>query len=163
MLKQIQTSILAQLAPVRDLLHPDEGLARDLPDHASKMTQEDAGNIVVFIKGGDIRQVQVEVNVLLPNRIKSSTGCFPVVEQTWGLLHTFLPDSAAGVLTNMSWELMTQDTRWLAKFNYTAAISPYVFEFPDPDDKPDIEEIVTTPIVPSSLSLSVTDSTAATF
>jgi hypothetical protein len=55
----------------------------------------------------------------------------------------------------MSWELMNQDTRWLAKSNYTVAISPYVFEFPDPDDKLGIEEIVITPI---ASSFSVSDS-----
>jgi hypothetical protein len=88
----------------------------------------------VFIKNGEIRQVQIEVNVLLPSRVKSSTECFPVVEQVWGLLHLFRPENAAGVLANMAWELTTQDTRWFAKFNYTVAISPYVFEFPDPDD-----------------------------
>lgn len=149
MLKQIETSILAQLAPVRDLLHPDGVLARGLPDDVSKMTQEDAGNVEVIIKGGNTRQVQIEVNVLLPSCVKSSTACFPVVEKVWGLLHTFLPDSAAGVLTNMSWELIAQDTRWLAKFNYTVAISPYVFEFPDPDDAVrDIEEAAVMPITP---------------
>lgn len=149
MLKQIETSILTRLSPVRDLLHPNEGLGKGLSNNASKMTQEDAGDIVVFIKSGNIREVQIEVNVLLPSRVKSSTECFPVVEKIWGLLHTFLPDSAAGVLANMSWELMTQNRRWLAKFNYTAAISPYVFELPDPDDTlPGFHESVMTPITP---------------
>lgn len=153
MLKQIQRSILTQLAPVRDLLHPDEELTRNLPDDTSKMTQEDAGDVVVFIKAGDIREVQIEVNVLLPSHVKSSSECFPVVEQVWGLLHTFLPDSAAGVLANMSWELTTQDTRWLAKFNYTAAISPYVFEFPDTDDTlPSIDSIASPIVFSSALS-----------
>ena len=97
MLKQIETSILTRLAPVKDLL---------------RITQENAGDLAVFIKGGNIREVQIEVNVLLPNHhVKSSTDCFPVVEKVWGLLHTFLPDSATGVLANMNWELMTQDTR----------------------------------------------------
>lgn len=142
MLKQIETSILAQLAPVRDLL-------RGLLGNASQMTQEDAGSVAVSIKGGNIREVQIEVKVLLPSHVKSSTACFPVVEKVWGLLHLFLPDSAAGVLANMDWELMTQDTRWLAKFNYTATISPYVFEFPDPDDTlSGLDEIVMTPIAP---------------
>lgn len=142
MLKQIETSILARLVPVQDLF-------RGLPDDASRTTQEDAGDVVVFIKSGNIREVQIEVNVLLPSRVKTSTDCFPVVEKVWGLLHTFLPDSAAGVLANMSWELMTQDTRWLAKFNYTVAISPYVFEFPDADDTlPGLEKIVMRPINP---------------
>lgn len=151
MLRQIETSILARLAPVRELLLFDGDLVQRSPDSASKMTQEDVGDIVVFIKGGNIREVQIEVNVLLPSRVQSSTGCFPVVERVWGLLHTFLPDSAAGVLANMSWELMTKDTRWLAKINYTAAISPYVFEFPDPDDTlPSLDEIVMSPITPSA-------------
>lgn len=133
MLKQIETSILARLAPVRDLLRPDNAL---------KMTQEDAGDIAVSIKRGNIREVQIEIDVLLPSRVNLSTDCFPVVEQVWGLLHTFLPDSAAGVLANMSWELITQDTRWLAKFNYTVAVSPYVFEFPDADGNlPSIDPI----------------------
>lgn len=160
MLRQIETSILARLAPVRELLRPDGVLVRGLPDDASRMTQEDAGDVVVFIKGGNIREVQIEVNVLLPSRVKSSTGCFPVVEQVWGLLHTFLPTDAAGVLTNMTWELMTQDTRWLVKVNYTAAISPYVFEFPDPDDTlPGIDEIIMSPIAPPAPSFSVALST----
>jgi hypothetical protein len=149
MLKQIETSILAQLAPVRELLRLDGILVRGLPNNTSRMTQEDTGEVVVFIKGGNIREVQIEVKVLLPSRIKSSTECFPVVEQVWGLLHLFRPENAAGVLANMVWELLTQDTRLLAKFNYTAAISPYVFEFPDPDDTlPSFEEIVISPIVP---------------
>lgn len=143
MLKQIETSILARLAPVRDLIRPDLRLLCWLPDEAYQMKQEDAGDVVVFIKGGNIREVQIEVNVLLPSHIQSSTACFPVVEQVWGLLHTFLPNSAAGVLANMSWELTIQDARWIAKFNYTVAISPYVFEFPDSDDTlSGIEEIV---------------------
>lgn len=158
MLKQIETSILARLAPVRELLRPDGVLVRGLPDDASRMMQEEAGDVVVFIKGGNIREVQIEVNVLLPSRVKSSTGCFPVVEQVWGLLHTFLPDSAAGVLANMNWELKTQDTRWLVQITYTAAISPYVFEFPD-DTLPGIDEIVMTPIVPPAPSFSVALST----
>lgn len=140
MLKQIETSILTRLASVRDLLQLD---------NASIMTQEDAGDIAVFIKGGNIREVQIEIKVVLPSHVKSSTECFPAIEQVWGLLHLFLPDSAAGVLANMSWELVTQDTRWLAKFNYTVAISPYVFEFPDPNNTPPgIKDIVMTPIPP---------------
>jgi hypothetical protein len=158
MLKQIQASILAQLAPVRDLLRPDRNLRQGLPYDVSRMTQEDAGNVVVFIKGGNIREVQIEINVLLPSRIKSSTACFPVVEQVWGLLHLFRPENAAGVLANMSWELIAQDKRWLAKFNYTVAISPYVFEFPDPDHKlPSIEEIAVAPIAPSFSISTISD------
>jgi len=150
MLRQIQTSILARLAPVRELLHPDEVLGQKLPDNASRMTQEDARDVVVFIRAGNIREIQIEVNVLLSSHVKSSTDCFPVVEKVWGLLHTFLPDSAAGVLANMSWELTTNGTRWLAKFNYTTAISPYVFEFPDPKATlPGINNI-TSPIAPSA-------------
>jgi hypothetical protein len=156
MLRQIETSILARLAPVRELLRPDGVLVRGLPDDAFRMTQEDAGDVVVFIKGGNIREVRIEVNVLLPSRVKSSTACFPVIEQIWGLLHTFLPTAAAGVLANMNWELMTQDTRWLVNMNYTAAISPYVSEFPDADDTlPGIDEIIMNPIAPPAPSFSV--------
>lgn len=164
MLKQIETSILARLAPVRELLRPDGVLVRGLPDDASRMTQEDAGDVVIFIKGGNIREIFIELNILLPSRVKSSTGCFPVVEQVWGLLRTFLPDSAAGVLTDMNWQLMTQDTRWLIKIDYKAAISPYVFEFPDPDDTlPGIDEIVMIPIAPPAPSFSVKSSTLPSF
>lgn len=149
MLKQIETSILARLAPVRNLLQLDGDLVRGLPDEASRMKQKDAGDIEVFIKNGNIREIQIEVNVLLPSQVELSTACFPVVEKVWGLLHTFQPGSAAGVLANMSWELVTQDTRWLAKFNYTVAISPYVFEFPEPEATlPGLNEIVMTPISP---------------
>lgn len=160
MLKQIETSILARLSPIRELLRPAGVLVRGLPDETSRMTQEDAGDVVVFIKGGNIQNVFIEINVLLPSRVKTERACYPVVEQVWGLLHKFLPDSAASVLFDMAWELMVQDTRWLVKVNYKAAISPYVFEFLDPDDTlPGIDEIVMSPIAPPAPSFSVKSST----
>lgn len=160
MLKQIETSILARLAPVRELLRPDKVLVRGLPDAATQVQQEEAGDVVVFIKGGDISKVLIEVNVLLPSRVKSARGCFPVVEQVWGLLHTFLPDAAAGVLSGMNWNLKIQDTRWLVQINYTAPISPYVFEFLDPDDTlPGIDQIIMSPLVPPAPTFSVSKGT----
>jgi hypothetical protein len=127
------------------------------------MTQEDAGDVVVFIKGGDIRSVSIEVNVLLPSRVKSSTACFPVIEQVWGLLYLFLPTDAAGVLSDMNWLLMTQDTRWLAKINYKVAISPYIFEFPDQEGTlPGIDTIIMKPIAPPAPSFFVNNSTIPT-
>jgi hypothetical protein len=160
MLKEIELSILNQLQPVRELLQPGGVLVRGLPDDTERMKQETAGDVVVFINGGNINSVSIEVNVLLPSRVKTATACFPVVERVWGLLHLFLPDYAAGVLTNMEWQLMVQDTRWLAKIEYKASISPYAFDFPDDDTLPGIDTILMSPITPPAPSFFVTNLTS---
>lgn len=159
MLKEIELSILNRLQSVRDLLKVDGVLVRGLPDQTDRMMKETGGDVIVFIKGGNINEVRIEVNVLLPSRVKTATACFPVVERVWGLLHLFLPDNAASVLTGMEWELMIQDTRWLAKIQYKAAISPYVFEFPDNSTLPGIDTIFISPISPPAPTYFVTTST----
>lgn len=162
MLKAVELSILSRLTPVRELLRVDGVMVRGLPDEATKMLQEDSGDVVVFIKGGDIKQVKIEINILLPSRVKSSRGCFPVIEKVWGLLHQFIPVDAAGALTNMTWQLMTQDTRWLAKLDYTAAISPFIFENYD-DTLPGIDQIVMIPLYPTAPTFQVSSSTLPAF
>lgn len=154
MLKEIETSVLQRLAPVRELLRADGVKVRGLPDETTKMLQEDFGDVIVFVKGGDEKQVKLEINVLLPSRVKSSRGCFPVIEKVWGLLTNFIPLDAAGALTNMTWQLMTQDTRWLTKIEYSVAILPFIFLYPD-DTLPGIDQIVMIPLQPTAPSFQV--------
>lgn len=140
MLIEIETSILKRLETVRDALKPKGVLVRGLPDKTDRILQEDEGDIVAFIKGGNTRQVFIEINILLPTRVKNESACYPVAEQVWGLLHEFTPLYAAGPLTEMVWNLKIKDSRWLVQIDYKCAISPYVFGFDD-DTLPGIEKI----------------------
>lgn len=158
MLAEIETSILEQLEPVRKALQPSGVLVRGLPDETTRMMQENQGDIIVFCTGGTESKVSLEINILLPKRIGNERACYPITELVRARLFKFIPQGAAGALTNLVWRLMQQDNKWLIKMTYDCAVSPYMFGVDD-DTLPGIQQITMMFSYPTAPAFSVGSAT----
>lgn len=123
MLAEIEKSILARLTPVREILKTSGVLVRGLPDDPKGAVRDESGDVICYVKGGDFSLTYIQIQVLLPSRVKSQTGCFPILERILSLLYKFIPDGAISPLSKGRWDLKITGDRWLITLDYQVSTS----------------------------------------